>query len=1038
MAQTPPANVGERLLPSLVDEIAHSDPCRIFYSVAKTNDPSDGFLDITAKTFAQAVDRCSWYIEKNLGRGQGFPTLTYLGPQDVVYGILVLACIKTGYKLLLNSPRNTLEAHLSLFEKMDCNTFLLPLNFPLPVVKQILAARQMRVLEIPGMQDWVEDGPSEPYPYTKTYAEAQHEPFAVMHTSGSTGIPKPVVQTHGTYSTLDQFTLLPSLGYKPTHPTMCAGTRIYLGFPLFHTGGMGMLLPASIYINFTVVLGSYPPSADIVNSIHVHGNVESSCVAPMILVDLVKDPEYLENLGRLKFITFGGGPLPQATGDLISTKTRLVNCVGSTECGVLPNQQCDPEDWAYLSMSPVLGVEYRYVSEDIYEQFIVRNPKLERYQGVFRTFPELNEWPMKDLYSKHPTKENVWLYRGRADDIIVFSTGEKLNPIGMESIINANPVVTAALVTGLGRFQSSLLVEADNSPTNETEKQKLLDVIWPSVQAANRESPSHGRIHRNMIIFTSPDKPMLRAGKGTVQRKSSVDLYATELEALYQANEILVNRPANNVNDNTCGHQSVQDTIKRIVATCTDIDVDGLLPDANLFELGLDSLQVTAITREINNFLSARERLQSFNIRSVYSNPSLAALNAVVSIFAEGKTPAQSTETHEQKLQSIYDMYTANMPISARRPSPKPSNDFVVLLTGSTGSLGSYILDSLISEPRVSKIYCLNRGRRSLERQQDSQAEKGLQELTNKVECWDTDITKPYFGLPMEDYKTLLHEVTTVIHNAWRVDFNLSVDSFSGHISVTWKFTDFSAHSRFNAQLFFISSLGAVSGRSGEVPEQVYDSWCTPEQIGYGESKFVSERLLHTAAREADIPTVICRVGQVAGPTKEAGMWPKQEWLPSLIASSKYLGKLPATLGPSETVDWIPVDMLGKSIVELAMNCSTIRNIGATIYHAVNPQRTEWAKLLPTVRRCLDPKKKIETVPLEAWVDALRKSASKTEDVAQNPAIKLLDFFESMLDKNEEPTLLETKKTLGKSQTLAKLEPISEKLMENWMKQWAF
>ncbi|KAH7009835.1 hypothetical protein EDB80DRAFT_713952 [Ilyonectria destructans] len=81
--------------------------------------------------------------------------------------------------------------------------------------------------------------------------------------------------------------------------------------------------------------------------------------------------------------------------------------------------------------------------------------------------------------------------------------------------------------------------------------------------------------------------------------------------------------------------------------------------------------------------------------------------------------------------------------------------------------------------------------------------------------------------------------------------------------------------------------------------------------MGYGQSKFVSERLLDTAARETDIPCIICRVGQIAGPTTAAGMWLKQEWLPSLIASSKYLGKLPESLGHIDTVNWIPVDLLG-------------------------------------------------------------------------------------------------------------------------------
>lgn len=190
----------------------------------------------------------------------------------------------------------------------------------------------------------------------------------------------------------------------------------------------------------------------------------------MTLAELIKDPEHLGNLSRLKQITQGGGPCPQPVGDLISKKTKLVNVLGTTECGVLPIQHCDPEDWAYMGVSPVLGHEYRHISGDLYEEVIVRNPDVELSQGIFATFHELIEWPMKDLCSKHPTKENVWLYRGRADDIIVFSTGEKLNPIEMEDTLSVNPAVSAALVTGVGRFQSSLLVEPVKPPASEAEK----------------------------------------------------------------------------------------------------------------------------------------------------------------------------------------------------------------------------------------------------------------------------------------------------------------------------------------------------------------------------------------------------------------------------------------------------------------------------------------------------------------------------------------------------------------------------------------
>lgn len=53
--------------------------------------------------------------------------------------------------------------------------------------------------------------------------------------------------------------------------------------------------------------------------------------------------------------------------------------------------------------------------------------------------------------------------------------------------------------------------------------------------------------------------------------------------------------------------------------------------------------------------------------------------------------------------------------------------------------------------------------------------------------------------------------------------------------------------------------------------------------MGYAESKYIAELLLEAGAEKCGVPAVICRVGQLAGPvTKNAGIWNKQEWLPSV------------------------------------------------------------------------------------------------------------------------------------------------------------
>lgn len=1038
----------QRLLPSAVDELAVVDPHRILYSVPRTRTISDGFLDITAKIFARAVNRCAWHIEANIGRaGPGFPTLTYMGPQDVVYAILILACVKTGYKLLLTSPRNTLEAHLSLFEKTECSTFLMPPNFPLPIVQHILTARKMAVLKIYGWEHWISEGIEDEvaeYIYDKEYSEAKLEPFVVLHTSGSTGLPKPIVQTHATVAPFEAFAELPSKGFQPTYPAMCAGDRVYLAFPLFHCAGLSMLLPGAIFNGFTIVLGPFPPSAEVANAIHVHGNVQQSCLAPMTLIDLAKDPSHLENLSRLKQITFGGGPCPKSVGDLVSSKTRFLNCLGTTECSVLPVQLCDPEDWAYLSVSRVLGHQYRHFSDDLYEMFIVRNPDLEAYQAVFGTFPDLKEFRMGDLYTKHPSKEGLWLYRGRTDDIIVFSNGEKINPLEMESIISAHPAVDAALVVGLGRVQSSLLVEAVNPPTGEDKKSELIDTIWPSVQAANQKCPSHGRIHRHMIRFTSPEKPMPRAGKGTVQRRLTVDLYAKEIDELYESSAKPKSAQMGAIPST---FHDVQDLVQQIVAHCTDIDIANVDPSADLFELGLDSLQILLITREINNALPSLGRPPLLEPRLVYANPSIGALSNVVDELDEHKNSRETGEGDGEKLQKILNNLSANMPVTARRPESISASNITVLLTGSTGSLGSYILDSLLKTSTVSKVFCLNRGPKSYGRQQESFAAKGLDLPLDKVQFLDASFEKSYFGLTRDEYKLLLETVTLVIHNAWHVDFNKSIDFFRGHLHTVRNFVDFSSHSRLGAKIFFVSSVSTVSNWRSitgqeDVPESVIDDWRIAEPTGYGHSKFLAERLLDIAAKEASVPVAICRVGQVAGPLTATGMWPKHEWFPSLLTSSKYISKLPADLGFLETVDWIPVDVLGQSLVEFATRfadeIAEAPVTSAVVFHAANPDRTSWATLLPNVAQCLGAEKQIQIVPLPQWVSALRESAKEMKVVAVNPAIKLLDFYERLEKDTKSRIVLDNSKACTMSPTLATMTAVNGELIENWMRQWAF
>jgi hypothetical protein len=95
----PPPQCGRRLLPVLIDDIAFTSPTRLFVAIPKPSHPRDGFIDINYFAFARAINKCAWWIEKELGRGQLFETIAYIGPLDLLYPILIFAAVKTGYKV---------------------------------------------------------------------------------------------------------------------------------------------------------------------------------------------------------------------------------------------------------------------------------------------------------------------------------------------------------------------------------------------------------------------------------------------------------------------------------------------------------------------------------------------------------------------------------------------------------------------------------------------------------------------------------------------------------------------------------------------------------------------------------------------------------------------------------------------------------------------------------------------------------------------------------------------------------------------------
>lgn len=393
----------------------------------------------------------------------------------------------------------------------------------------------MRLLIIPELDDLLYGPSVETYPYAKTFEEARHDPFVTCHSSGSTGFPKLITPTHGTMAACDAFQDLPAKGYPPTFVEAMRGKRVLSGVPPFHSAGLFLRLAMPVYYGMTAVEGPLTPlTADVAHEMHTYGNINISILRPAVWEEIADNPEHLDQLSRLEYAMNGACAMPKDLGDKIATKTSVMTFIGSTEAMLFPTGYPDENDWQYFPFSECMGAEFRHYHEDLFELVTVRNPKNEDYQSVFYTFPSKQEYSMKDLYSPHHTKTGLWMYRGRADDVIVLMDGKKMHPTAMEDIITSHPEVRSAMVLGQARLKSALLLEAKNpSLVAIADKESLLDRIWPTIERANGRYTEALRITRDHVIFTTPGKPMVRTGKGSVQRIDTISEYEDEIDIFY-------------------------------------------------------------------------------------------------------------------------------------------------------------------------------------------------------------------------------------------------------------------------------------------------------------------------------------------------------------------------------------------------------------------------------------------------------------------------------------------------------------------------
>ncbi|TDZ38067.1 Non-canonical non-ribosomal peptide synthetase FUB8 [Colletotrichum spinosum] len=537
-----PRETATSLIPHAFAAIAKQDPDRIWISSAVSkNIAQDGFRDVTLRQAQEAIDRIAWHIEESLGKSSNFETVAYIGLPDARYPMVCLAGTKTGHKILVLSHFNSVTFNKHLCESTNCHTVLHTEGVE-RLLKPLQEALPMKAVQAPSLDTLLDDSiAAKPYPYTKSFEDGYDDPVVVGHTSGTTGLPKPVTWTQKSYAFVETHLHVPDLDGRPAYAKLLnSSKRCYQSMPIYHPFGLVMAITEPLYYGKTIILGPIeqgPISPGVLEQMFEHVEFDSFSGVPIYLEMMTKSPKILDLVSRkLKYILYAGGALSKPTGETLSVRTKLHNLYGSTEAGVAFGHVVDREDWEWLCLNEAFsGIEWEPCEVNgvggVYEMTFVRTPETETRQHVFWHTDCGEVFKANDLFIKHPTKAHHWMFYSRKDDMIVTKFGWNVNPILLERAIAQHPAVKHVVVGGSGKKNVCAVIQLKDDEAALPEAP--LESIWPAVEKGNVVNDAAGQLAKERIIFATEGKPFPLAGKGNVQRVAVLKMYEDELESLY-------------------------------------------------------------------------------------------------------------------------------------------------------------------------------------------------------------------------------------------------------------------------------------------------------------------------------------------------------------------------------------------------------------------------------------------------------------------------------------------------------------------------
>lgn len=342
------------------------------------------------------------------------------------------------------------------------------------------------------------------------------DPLAVVFTSGTTGNPKATLLSHRNFywSAVASAT---NIGVQDNDMWLAC-------MPLFHVGGLSILLRSAIYGTSVDIHKNF--DENMVNIALNSGEVTLLSVVPTMLERILSiQPKEIRYPATIRAVLLGGGP---ATPELIRRAQLqglpLLQTYGLTEVTsqVSTVPISDAFERAGSAGLPLLAATVRLDSGDGHEAAF-GEPGQILVKGATVTSGYLQE----SASASDKIKEG-WLYtgdlairdelgfltiQGRSDDLIV-TGGENVHPAEVEQILETHPDVIEAAVVGLNdsewgkKIAAAVVTEASSIVTQED----LADYI--------RDRIASYKLPRIWLISSDP---LPRTASGKLKRYAVIE-----------------------------------------------------------------------------------------------------------------------------------------------------------------------------------------------------------------------------------------------------------------------------------------------------------------------------------------------------------------------------------------------------------------------------------------------------------------------------------------------------------------------------------